>query len=37
MKKDVLKIILAIVVIVICVILYNKINTNEVVEIAYYI
>lgn len=37
MKKDIIKIVLAIIVIVLCVICYNKINGNTITEIAYYI
>jgi hypothetical protein len=35
MKKDVIKIVLVIVAIILCVLFYDKINNNEIIEIAY--
>lgn len=37
MKKSVVKIILAIIVIILCVLCYDKLNDNTVTEIAYYL
>lgn len=37
MKKDVLKILIAIVIIVLCVVCYEQLNNNNIVEIAQYI
>lgn len=36
MKKDVIKIVIAIIVIILCVLCYNKLNNNTVTEIACY-
>lgn len=35
MKKDAVKIVIAIIVIILCVICYNELNNSNVVEIAY--
>ena len=37
MKKDVVKIVLAIIIIILCVLCYDKINSNSITEIAYYL
>lgn len=37
MKKDILKILIAIVIIVLCVVCYEQLNNNNIVEIAQYI
>jgi len=37
MKKDILKMLIALVIIVLCVICYEKLNNDSIVEIAQYI
>lgn len=37
MKKDILKIVIAVIVIVLCVVCYEQLNNNNVIEIAQYI
>ena len=37
MKKNVIKIVLAIIIIILCVVCYDVLNNNEVIEIASYL